>query len=103
MTFPIPKKAGYAKFKNPASRFAIAGVFAAQTANGVRVAVTGAGANGVFRAKAMEAALAKSWSPDSVKGLLPGVGEMLSDLHASAEYRAHLVMVMAQRAVASAA
>jgi carbon-monoxide dehydrogenase medium subunit len=102
VTFPIPKKAGYAKFKNPASRFAIAGVFVAQTANGVRVAVTGAGANGVFREKAMEGALAKSWSPQSVKDLLPEVGEMQSDLHASAEYRAHLVMVMAQRAVTSA-
>jgi len=103
ITFPIPNKAGYAKFRNPASRFAIAGVFAAQTAEGVRVAVTGAGANGVFRAKAMEAALSKSWSPESVKGVLPDVGDMQTDLHASAEYRAHLVMVMAQRAVANAA
>ena len=103
VTFPFPKKAGYAKFKNPASRFAIAGVFAAQTADGVRVAVTGAGANGVFREKAMEAALSKNWAPESVRGILPDTGQMLSDLHASAEYRAHLVMVMAQRAVANAA
>jgi len=102
VTFPVPKKAGYAKFRNPASRFAIAGVFVAQTADGARVAVTGAGMNGVFRAKAMEAALAKSWSPQSVRGILPDVSEMQSDLHAGAEYRAHLVMVMAQRAVASA-
>ena len=103
VTFPIPKKAGYAKFKNPASRFAIAGVFVAQTTNGARVAVTGAGANGVFRATAMEAALSKNWAAQSVRGILPDASEMQSDLHASAEYRAHLVMVMAQRAVAGAA
>jgi carbon-monoxide dehydrogenase medium subunit len=66
VTFPMPKKAAYMKFKNPASRFAIVGVFVAQTAAGVRVAVTGAGTRGVFRVKAMEEALAKNWSPDAL-------------------------------------
>ena len=102
VTLPIPKKAGYAKFKNPASRFAIVGVFVAQTANGVRVAVTGAGANGVFRVKAMEEALSKSWSPDAIKDMSVPAGDLQTDLHASAEYRAHLVSVMALRAVAAA-
>jgi carbon-monoxide dehydrogenase medium subunit len=102
VTFPIPKKAGYAKFKNPASRFAVVGVFVAQTAAGVRVAVTGAGASGVFRVKAMEEALSKNWSPDALKGITVPSDGLMSDLHASAEYRAHLVTVMAQRAVAAA-
>ena len=102
VTLPIPKKAGYAKFKNPASRFAIVGVFVAQTASGVRVAVTGAGANGVFRVKAMEDALSKSWSPQAIKDIVVRASDLQTDLHASAEYRAHLVMVMAQRAVAAA-
>ena len=102
VAFPIPKKAGYAKFKNPASRFAIVGVFVAQTAKGARVAVTGAGASGVFRVKAMEDALSKNWSPQAIKGATVDAGQLITDLHASAEYRAHLVMVMAQRAVAAA-
>jgi carbon-monoxide dehydrogenase medium subunit len=102
VTFPVPKKAAYMKFRNPASRFAIVGVFVAQTAAGVRVAVTGAGARGVFRVKAMEEALAKSWSAESLKSIAVSAGDLLSDLHASAEYRAHLVTVMAQRAVAAA-
>jgi len=102
VTFPIPKKAGYAKFKNPASRFAVVGVFVAQTAKGARVAVTGAGAGGVFRVKAMEDALSKNWSAQAIKGITVDAGPLISDLHASAEYRAHLVMVMAQRAVAAA-
>jgi aerobic carbon-monoxide dehydrogenase medium subunit len=101
VTFPVPKKAAYMKFRNPASRFAIVGVFVAQTASGVRVAVTGAGARGVFRAKAMEAALAKNWSPESLKAIAVSAADLQSDLHASAEYRAHLVTVMAQRAVAA--
>jgi carbon-monoxide dehydrogenase medium subunit len=103
VSFPIPKKAGYAKFKNPASRFAIVGVFVAQTATGARVAVTGAGAGGVFRVKAMEDALAKSWSPQAVRGILVPAGDLQSDLHASADYRSQLVLVMAQRAIANAA
>ena len=102
VSFPVPKKAAYVKFRNPASRFAIAGVFVADTAQGVRVAVTGAGSRGVFRAKAMEAALAKSWSPESLRTVTLPAAEMQSDLHASAEYRAHLVTVLAMRAAAAA-
>jgi len=102
VTFPVPKKAAYMKFKNPASRFAIVGVFVAKTAAGVRVAVTGAGTRGVFRAKAMEEALAKNWSADALKSVAVQASELASDLHASAEYRAHLVNVMARRAVAAA-
>ena len=100
--FPIPKKAAYMKFKQPASRFAIVGVFVSQGASGVRVAVTGASQSGVMRVKAMEDALAKSWSSDAVKGIKVPAGDMNADLHASAEYRAHLVSVMAGRAVAAA-
>jgi carbon-monoxide dehydrogenase medium subunit len=99
VSFPVPEKAGYAKFKNPASRYAIIGVFAAKTAQGARVAVTGAG-NGVFRVKAMEDALARSWSPDAVKGISVPASECNGDIHASSEYRAHLITVMAQRALA---
>jgi len=102
ITFPIPEKAGYAKFRNPASRFALVGVFVAQTANGARVAVTGAGAGGVFRVKAMEEALSRNWSAQAIKGMSVSPDDLQTDLHASAEYRAHLVTVMAQRAVAAA-
>ena len=102
VTFPIPKKAGYVKFKNPASRFAIVGVFVAQTADGARVAVTGAGANGVFRVKTMEDALTKSWSAQAVRGILVPAPDLQSDIHASADYRAQLVLVMAQRAITAA-
>jgi carbon-monoxide dehydrogenase medium subunit len=99
VSFPVPEKAGYAKFRNPASRYAIIGVFVAKTAQGVRVAVTGAG-NGVFRVKAMEDALARSWSADAIKGISVPASECNSDIHASSEYRAHLITVMAQRALA---
>jgi carbon-monoxide dehydrogenase medium subunit len=102
VSFPVPKKAAYQKFKNPASRFAVVGVFVAQTANGARVAVTGAGARGVFRVKAMEDALARNWSGDAIKSIVVPAGDLASDLHASAEYRAHLITVLAMRAVASA-
>jgi len=102
VSFPSPRKAGYAKFKNPASRFAVVGVFVAQTSAGARVAVTGAGSSGVFRVKAMEEALSKNWSPAAIKGIGVSPDNLQTDLHASAEYRAHLVMVMAQRAVAAA-
>lgn len=102
VTFPAPKKAGYAKFANPASRYAIVGVFAAQTGAGARVAVTGAGADGVFRVAEMEAALAKDFSPDAIAGIAVPAGGLNSDIHASAEYRAHLITVMARRAVAAA-
>ena len=102
VNFPIPARAGYAKFKNPASRYAIVGVFVAKAAGGVRVAVTGAGADGVFRVKEMEAALDKDFSTDAVAGISVAADGLNSDIHASAEYRAHLITVMAKRAVAAA-
>lgn len=99
--FPIPARAGYAKFKQPASRFALVGVFVAATASGVRVAATGASQSGVLRVKALEDALAKSWSADAARAVkIPAEG-LNSDLHGSAAYRAHLVPVMAGRAVAA--
>jgi carbon-monoxide dehydrogenase medium subunit len=102
VAFPVPKKAAYVKFKNAASRFALVGVFVAQAAGGVRVAVTGAGGAGVFRVAEMEEALAKNWSPDAVKSIVVSSDDLTSDIHASAEYRAHLVSVLAARAVAAA-
>jgi len=100
VSFPIPEKAGYAKFRNPASRYAIVGVFVAKTAGGVRVAVTGAGPV-VFRQKEMEAALSKNFSADAIAGIKVKEDGLNADIHASAEYRAHLVGVMAKRAIAS--
>ena len=97
--FPKAAKAAYAKFPNPASRYAMVGVMAAQAADGVRVAVTGAGADGVFRHAEMEAALSSDWSPASAEGVSTDSGNMMSDLHGSSVYRAHLVGVMAGRAV----
>jgi carbon-monoxide dehydrogenase medium subunit len=99
---PVPEKAGYAKMKNPASRYSMAGVFVAKGPAGVRVAVNGAGANGAYRQKDMEAALAANWSADAVAGIKVDPAGMNSDIHGSAEYRAHLVTVMAKRAVANA-
>jgi len=101
VTFPVPKRAGYAKFRQPASRYAMVGVFVAETASGIRVGVTGAGPC-AFRHKEMEAALAKNFSPDALKGINTSPDGFNSDIHGSAEYRAHLVGVMAQRAVAAA-
>jgi carbon-monoxide dehydrogenase medium subunit len=102
VSFPVPKKAAYAKFPNPASRFALVGVFVAQLADGsVRVAVTGAGP-GVFRASGVEAALGKSFTADAAKGVKVDAKGLSNDLHGSAAYRAHLVAVMASRAVAAA-
>jgi aerobic carbon-monoxide dehydrogenase medium subunit len=101
VTFPKPEKAGYAKFPNPASRYAMVGVMVAKTAGGVRVAVTGAGP-GVFRQKDMEKALAGTFSGDSLKGVKVDAKGLNSDIHGSSDYRAHLVGVMARRAVAAA-
>lgn len=99
--FPIPEKAGYAKMKNPASRYVMAGAFVSKGPQGVRVAINGAGPC-VFRQAAMEAALAANWSPEAVAGIRQDADGLNSDIHGSAEYRAHLVTVMAKRAVAAA-
>ncbi|HZB93557.1 MAG TPA: xanthine dehydrogenase family protein subunit M [Stellaceae bacterium] len=101
VSFPLAEKAGYSKFPNPASRYAVVGVFVARTGGQVRVAVTGAGAV-VFRQKDMEAALSKSWSPDAVAAIKQSASGLNADIHASAEYRAHLVTVMAKRALQAA-
>jgi aerobic carbon-monoxide dehydrogenase medium subunit len=100
--FPVPQKANYQKFVQPASRFALVGVFVAKYADGVRVAVTGASSEGVFRWAEAEAALNGSFSKAAVEALSPPEGAMISDLHGTAEYRAHLVKVMTGRAVAAA-
>ncbi len=100
--FPIPQKAAYVKFPNPASRYAMVGVFVANGPKGVRVAVTGAGQSGVHRHAAFEQALAKSWSAAALGGIATPAANLNSDIHGSAEYRAHLVGVIAKRAVAAA-
>jgi carbon-monoxide dehydrogenase medium subunit len=102
VSFPKPEKAAYAKFPNPASRYAMAGVMVARTGGGVRVAVTGAGPC-VFRQTEMEKALAARFSPDAIKDIKVSPDGLNSDIHGSAEYRAHLVGVMARRAVAAIA
>ncbi|MCW5653631.1 xanthine dehydrogenase family protein subunit M [Hydrogenophaga sp.] len=99
--FPIPTKAAYAKFRQPASRFALVGVFVALTGSGARVAITGAG-NGVFRHKGLETALGKSFTPEAVQGVAIDASDINGDLHASAAYRAHLVTVQTQAAVRQA-
>jgi carbon-monoxide dehydrogenase medium subunit len=100
--FPVPASASYAKFRNPASRYAMAGAFVARLKGGaVRVAITGTGASGVFRATAFEKALAANFARDAITGLELDPGEMLADIHGSAEYRANLAKVMAMRAVAA--
>ena len=100
---PVPKSGAYAKFPNPASRYAMVGVFVADTSEGVRVAVTGAGEDGVFRHDGLEAALGAELSEGAVAGVEVSPEGMMEDIHASAEYRAHLVGVMAKRAVAALA
>ncbi|WP_157017798.1 FAD binding domain-containing protein [Mesorhizobium xinjiangense] len=102
VTFTVPAKCGYAKFPNPASRYAMTGVFVAKTKDGVRAAVTGAGEDGVFRAREVEAALAKKFDASALEGVSVPSKDLMSDIHASAEYRANLVVVMAKRAVAAA-
>ncbi len=101
VTFPVPKKAAYVKFPNPASRFALVGVFVVHTGAGVRVAVTGA-APQVHRSSAIESALAKSFTADAAKAVKIPPDTLNTDLHGSAEYRAHLVSVLAARAVTAA-
>ena len=101
-SFPIPQKAAYVKFPSPASRYALVGVFVAKTAGGVRVAVTGAGENGVFRVQPFEAALNANFSASALDGLSLPPGGLNSDIHADADYRAHLIGVLAKRAVAAA-
>lgn len=100
--FPVPQKAAYVKFNQPASRFALTGVFVAKYAAGVRVAVTGASNNGVFRWTEAEAALSADFSANAVKGLAASADDMISDLHGTAAYRANLVRVLTGRAVMAA-
>jgi aerobic carbon-monoxide dehydrogenase medium subunit len=102
ISIPVPTKFAYAKFPNPASRYALVGVAVAQAGAAARVAVTGAGNNGVFRHAAMESALAKGWSAAALNGIAADAKNMVSDIHGDAAYRAHLVGVMARRAVAAA-
>ncbi|MEZ5842243.1 MAG: xanthine dehydrogenase family protein subunit M [Hyphomicrobiaceae bacterium] len=99
---PVAEKAGYAKFEQRASRYALVGVFVARTSGGVRVAVTGAGAEGVFRCSPIEQALTASFSPDAAKAVKVSADGLMGDIHGSAEYRAALIPVMAGRAVAAA-
>ncbi len=102
ISFPVPGKFGYAKFAHPASRLALVGVAVAQAGSTARVAVTGAGSSGVFRHTAMETALGKGWTAQALSGVTTDAGKMMSDIHGDAAYRAHLVGVMAKRAVAAA-
>lgn len=101
ISFPKPVRAAYRKFRNPASRYAMAGAFVAQTAGGVRLAITGVGQGGVFRWAEAEAALGASFTPDALDSLSLDPSDVMADLHGSAEYRAHLAKVMAKRAVAA--
>ncbi|HZC96495.1 MAG TPA: xanthine dehydrogenase family protein subunit M [Bradyrhizobium sp.] len=103
IAFPVPAKAGYAKFPNPASRFALTGVFVAKTKSGdVRVAATGASQNGVMRVPAIEAALKANWSAAALDSVKISTDDLLADIHGSSAYRGNLIKVMAQRAVTAA-
>ncbi|MCC1494548.1 xanthine dehydrogenase family protein subunit M [Cognatishimia sp. F0-27] len=99
IAFPIPKSAGYAKMRNPASRYALAASFVAKTEDAVRVAITGAGSDGVFRWSAAEKALGASFDSAALAGLALSADDMLGDMHADASYRAHLAAICTQRAV----
>ena len=101
ISFPKPEAAAYVKFPNPASRYAMVGVFVAKSASGVAVAITGAGQDGVFRHDELEAALNSSFIADAVDGVTVDDSSLMSDMHASADYRAHLIVEMTKRAVAS--
>ncbi len=100
---PIPEKSAYEKFRNPASRYAIVGVFVAKFPSGVRLAITGASQGGVFRHTEMETALSAHFSPDAIAAIKTPADGLNGDIHASAEYRAHLIGVVAKRAVAQVA
>lgn len=100
--FTAPAKSGYAKFPNPASRYAMTGVFVTKGKDGVRAAVTGAGDDGVFRSKEVEAALSKKFEASALEGVKVPAKNLMADIHASADYRANLVVVMAKRAVMAA-
>jgi aerobic carbon-monoxide dehydrogenase medium subunit len=103
VSFPIPAKAGYSKMRHPASRFALTGVFVVKTKAGdVRVAATGASQNGVMRVPAIEAALKANWSASALDSVTISTDGLLTDIHGSSAYRANLIKVMAQRAVADA-
>jgi carbon-monoxide dehydrogenase medium subunit len=103
VSFPIPDKAGYAKFRHPASRFALTGVFVSKARSGeIRVTATGASQSGVIRIAPIEAALKTNWSPSALDNVTVSADGLLSDLHGSADYRANLIKVMAQRAVQAA-
>ena len=103
VSFPIPAKAAYSKMRHPASRFALTGVFVAKTKAGeVRVAATGASQNGVMRVPSIEAALTANWSPQAIDSVTISAEGLMGDIHGSSEYRANLIKVMAQRAVAEA-
>lgn len=102
VSFTAPAKAGYAKFPNPASRYAMTGVFVAKGKDGVHAAVTGAGDDGVFRSREIEAALSKKFEASALEGIKVPSGSLMEDMHASADYRAALIVAMAKRAVAQA-
>lgn len=102
VTFEAPDQAGYAKFPNPASRYAMTGVFVARRQGHLRAAVTGAGEDGVFRSKELEDALSQAFEPSALDGVSVPAARLMGDIHASPEYRANLIVVMAKRAVAKA-
>ena len=102
VVFPVVSKAGYAKFRNPASRYALVGVFVAKRGSDIRVAVIGAGEGGVFRWLEAETALKARFAPKSLEGLKHSATGINADMHADAEYRAHLIGVMTKQAVAQA-